>query len=748
MKTVKIFLMFFIVVGALSLIGSASAATNNGTNNLSQNIVSTSSDSAVTHSVVKVSNVEEDIGIDEVSNKLWIVNSTYTNNEIQNVIEGTNSGDTIRFSSGVYDGISLSVTKFLNLEGVNATLNGVGTSPIFNVSQSGSGTTITGFTINGTTNNVGIILNSAKNITINNNTITNTLKGIQLTNSTNNTISNNTVNKNVNGVTISNNSTKNNIIGNIINSNTNTGLKIDTSSNNIIANNTVNRNTLSAITLFNSSYNNLTNNTIKNNGNYGIFLENSSNNTIGDGNSFHMTYEPFYIINGSSNNLIQNNTIWGCPYMPKWDSKLITILNGSNKNNIINNIIEFSISRLIYIENSSYTNIIGNSIGNPLNSTITTTQIVGTDGIVLNNTSFTTISGNSIIATNGTNYTLTGAGIFIIGNKNAVINANNIDGAIYGIRIGLNNTNTTIRNNNITNSNNSAIYSATKITLPNITGKANSTVNITATLLDGNGNPINDETVYYKINGKNVGSSVTNSTILSYILNLKTGTYNITATYAGSQDYESSNLTGLLTVKTPLIITNVTPKKNTVTNNVPKTVIITFNSKIQNGTTGIQFTTDNGSVVKFKETINGNQLILAPTAHLINGSYILTLNNGSITDINGNPVELYSTTFKLDTTPLKITSIKPKNNQTIKQTKSIVIKFNKNISKGTNWIEFTTNKGLKVKFKETIKNNVLTLTPTTTLKSSKYLIIIHTGSIKDAAGNIIPLSKTSFLVKT
>jgi hypothetical protein len=101
--------MFFIVVGALSLIGSASAATNNGTNNLSHNIVSISSDSALTHSVVKVSNVEEDIGIDEVSNKLWIVNSTYSNNEIQTVIEGTNSGDTIRFSSGVYDRISLSV---------------------------------------------------------------------------------------------------------------------------------------------------------------------------------------------------------------------------------------------------------------------------------------------------------------------------------------------------------------------------------------------------------------------------------------------------------------------------------------------------------------------------------------------------------------------------------------------------------------------------------------------------------------
>lgn len=748
MKHVKIFLMFFMVVGVLTLLGSASAATINGTNKISHNIVSTTNtDSTLANSVIKVSDDGKVISKD-VSNKLWIVNSTFSNNELQTVIDGTTNGDTIRFTSGIYTDISLSITKLLNLEGDNATLNGVGTSNIFNITQSGSGTTITGFTINGTANNIGISLNSSKNVIINNNTITNTLKGIQLINSTNNTISNNTVNKNVKGVIISNLSINNYIIGNIINSNTNTGLTIINSSKNIIANNTVNRNTVSAITLTNSSSNNLTNNTIKNNPNYGIFLENSSNNTISDGNSFHMTYEPFYIINGSSNNLIQNNTIWGCPYMPKWDSKLITVLNGSNKNSIINNIIEFSISRLIYVENSSYTNIIGNSIGNPLNSTITTTQIVGTDGIIINNTSYTTIYGNNIIGANDTNYTLTGAGIFVIGNKNAVISANTINGAVYGIKIGLNNTNTTIKDNIITNSNSSAIYSATKITLPTITGKANSTVNITATLLDGNGNSISDETVYYTINGKNVGSTVTNSTILSYILNLKTGTYNITATYAGSQNYDGSNTTGLLTVKTPLVITNVTPKNKNTTNNTHETVIISFNSNIQKGNNGIQFKTDNGSVIKFNETIKNNQLILTPTTQLINSSYIITLNNGSVTDINGNPIEFYNTTFKIDTAPLKITSITPKKGQTIRQTnQSIIIKFNKNIAKGNNWIEFTSNKGTHVKFKETITKNTLILTPTVNLKDAKYTLTLHTGSLTDLAGNKVKLFKTTIKTK-
>ncbi|UTB32938.1 MAG: right-handed parallel beta-helix repeat-containing protein [Methanobacterium sp. ERen5] len=772
MKRINLFLMFFMIVGVLTLLGSASATTTNDTNKINQNIVSTTNSvPTITHVILPVSKVSAEKNSTIKTNSssqdnekylsgtrkfssinegqgIWYVDPSLDNKYIQMIINGVDEGDTIFFESGVYTHISLTISKFCNLEGNNAILNGDGTSSILKILNGGSGT-VTGFIINGTGLNNGITLNNTANVIIKNNTFSNDLNGICVINSTNITISNNTITKNIKGVVLAKNSTKNTIRSNII-VNCDNGVVIESSSNNSILENNLIRNSVSAITLLNSQSNVFVANTFNMNSNYGILFENSSDNIVKNGNYFNMTYEPFFITNTSSNNLISNNTILGCLDTPKFDSNIITILNGSNKNNIINNIIEFSNLRFIYIRNSDYTNIVGNTIGNPLNSTLTTTQIVGVDGIMINNTSHTTIKNNAIIGINGSNYTITNAGInLIFGNKNTVIIDNNINGALYGIKIELGNHNLTIKNNTIINAHKSAIYSATSLTMPNITGKSNKTANLTATLKDYEGNSISGEKINFSVNGKYVGSTVTAYTILSYILNLTKGTYNLTANYDGIQDYGSSTTTSYLIVKSPLNISNVDPGNNTVINSTNKPVTITFNDNIKEGNNKIFFYTNTGVPVNFTKTIKGNKLFLKPISNLKNGfKYFIKLNTGSITDTKGNPIELFKTTFKIDTTPLKIVSVIPENGGIISKTnKSIIFRFNKNITNGNNWIEFTSNKGTHVKFKETITNNTVTLTPITELNDSKYTITLHTGSIKDTAGNTITLFGTTLKIK-
>ena len=122
------------------------------------------------------------------------VNSSMSNTAIQTAITNANSGDTIYFEPGTYNGISLSTSKALNFVGNEVELIGDGTNPVFTISSS-NGVSITGFTINVNAFKNAITGSNVYNCNIENNTIENGGEGINIYQSYQNlTIKNNTIN--------------------------------------------------------------------------------------------------------------------------------------------------------------------------------------------------------------------------------------------------------------------------------------------------------------------------------------------------------------------------------------------------------------------------------------------------------------------------------------------------------------------------------------------------------------------------
>jgi len=802
----KIFLMLFIAVGVLSLIGSTSAATDNITNNTinstlnaTDTILTVSNVTSVYNSNVNLTatladnnsnllfnqtvsftvngtSVGSDVtdsngtatlnypinltsGIynltavyagDESLNyagttatgtltvqgpSVYTVDSSLSNSDIQTVINNANVGDTVKFLTGIYHNISLNITQDLNLISVNATLDSIGTFPVFSINGLGaSGTNITGFTINGSTTSYGINLNSTSKVSVNNNTVTTNLVGIHLSNSTNNTITNNTVSSNGNGVIIADNSTGNIVTGNSVRSNTNTGVTIQNDSNNTIIKNTISSNKVNGILLVNSTNNSLVNNNLTSNTVAGIVLQNSSNNTINGGNYFHMDNQDIYLNNSSLNNLISNNTIYGCPFMPKYSSQLVTILNGSNNNTITSNIIQYSILKAIDIENSNYTTISNNNIGNPQNTALTTYTIIGLDGIILNNTNYTTITGNTITGINGTTYTLTDAGIYLTSNNNTVINGNIINGSAYGIKIGQSNNNTNITGNNITNTNNSAIYSITNLITTNTKSTYNNTVNLTASLTDGNGNPVSGKTVTFTVNNTSIENIVTDNNgiaTLNYLINLTPGNYNITAIYTGDQNYTTSNSTGTLTVLINPTKLTVSDVKGVYNNIVNLTASLKDNSgKLVSGKT-VSFTL-NGIKIGNAVTNSNGVATLKYTLRQIPGAYKI------ITTYTGNEnYTAFNTTATLkvliNPTKLAVSNVKSVHKHTVNLTAKLSDNKGKPVSGKT--VSFTLN-GIKIGSGVTNSNGVATLKYTLKQTRGVYkLKAIYTGNKNYKATN-------------
>ncbi len=104
-----------------------------------------------------------------------------------------------------------------------------------------------------------------------------------------------------------------------------------------------------------------------------------------------------------------------------------------------------------------------------------------------------------------------------------------------------------------------------------------------------------------------------------------------------------------------------------------------------------------------------------------------------------------SVTTSKDVTKPKVVKTNPVKNATkIHTNKTIKIYFSESIKYGTGWIVLKSN-GKNVSFKTSINGKILTIDPVSYLsKDAKYNLYIHTGSIKDLAGNSLSLYKTSF----
>ncbi|MCZ3371916.1 MULTISPECIES: PQQ-binding-like beta-propeller repeat protein [Methanobacterium] len=105
-----------------------------------------------------------------------------------------------------------------------------------------------------------------------------------------------------------------------------------------------------------------------------------------------------------------------------------------------------------------------------------------------------------------------------------------------------------------------------------------------------------------------------------------------------------------------VLVAGVDPAGNAV--NVPagKVIKITFTSPIKMGSGQIELKDSSGNTVPFTTSIKGSILTITPANSLISGKYILTLYNDCVTDLDGNHLELYSTSFTVDAAPPNVSA--------------------------------------------------------------------------------------------
>ena len=150
--------------------------------------------------------------------------------------------------------------------------------------------------------------------------------------------------------------------------------------------------------------------------------------------------------------------------------------------------------------------------------------------------------------------------------------------------------------------------------------------------------------------------------------------------------------------------------------NVPinKTINITFTKPVKLGSNPwIEFRTDKGVSVPFAATVNGNVLFISHSNLAYGESYDIILHGGSVTDLSGVGMTLYSTNFTTITRPVVISS-NPSNNAVNIPTKKVIqIKFNRSIEYGnSSGIQSINSKGIAIPFNSTISGSTLNITPT------------------------------------
>lgn len=228
----------------------------------------------------------------EITNKL-------SNDEIQLLFDNADGGDTFRFTSKEYNNISLVVDKKLNIvsdvgsivhagnPGSKAHNLGITDSSAFYFTSGSGGSILSGITVISSSDDYGIVVDSADNTVISHNTVTGGNKaGILIKNSDYVTVSFNLISRcDGDGLQLKDvgfSSVKNNTIS----YNKKSGIETSNINNNSIFYNEIHHNVLNGITLQNKSYGNLIkyNNAFENLN--GIFINSTSNYEVVNANSF------------------------------------------------------------------------------------------------------------------------------------------------------------------------------------------------------------------------------------------------------------------------------------------------------------------------------------------------------------------------------------------------------------------------------------------------------------------------------
>ncbi len=116
----------------------------------------------------------------------------------------------------------------------------------------------------------------------------------------------------------------------------------------------------------------------------------------------------------------------------------------------------------------------------------------------------------------------------------------------------------------------------------------------------------------------------------------------------GTLYFRNGNSLYAIQDKLPAVV-SVDPVNNAVNVQANKVINLTFSNPIEMGSGQIELKNSIGSAIAFITSINGSTLTITPTNLLKNGKYTLTLYNGSLTDLFGNSLEFYSSSFTVDT---------------------------------------------------------------------------------------------------
>ena len=147
----------------------------------------------------------------------------------------------------------------------------------------------------------------------------------------------------------------------------------------------------------------------------------------------------------------------------------------------------------------------------------------------------------------------------------------------------------------------------------------------------------------------------------------------------------------------------VNPAKNTVTL-YNKPIKVTFSESIKYGNKAISLT-NAGKVKSTKLSISGKTLTITPKTPLIKGAtYKLLIHSGAVTDMSGNSVSLYKSSFTVS--PITLTQMKGGISK--------VQKFYNNNNRLPGYVSFGTKKIPIKQFQKIIASQGLKITTHTT----------------------------------
>ncbi|MGB9937102.1 MAG: right-handed parallel beta-helix repeat-containing protein [Methanobacterium sp.] len=388
------------------------------------------------------------------SSPTWISGNIGPIKTIQSAVNAVANSGTINVASGNYtENIVLNKKVVLTAQGDVTVKANAANSPVLTIGTLGSGSTVQGFILTGSTDS-GIYMDNSTQNNIKNNTIKGELNtgnmawGICIVNSNGpNNITNNTVINCAEGINLYN-SNRTLISNNIVKDSVWDNIALTMSTGNIIIENSVN-NSDSGIRLISGSNNNtITNNNLNKNIWTSISLVYSENNKIGL-NNLSECQEGMYLYT-SNDNLIYNNTAKN----NIWDGFAI---HSSNNNTLINNTQVSTNNCGIYLVSGSTSNQIHNntlndnlwagiglkqSNGNNISGNIIKSNLVGVH-------LYQYASNNYISKNNITNNNWDGVDILEGSNNNTIVQ-NNVTNRYYGVRI-LNSTQNTVYKNNFNN---------------------------------------------------------------------------------------------------------------------------------------------------------------------------------------------------------------------------------------------------------------------------------------------------------